>query len=193
MEGAEEEETAAVDSELQAKELALESEMGVNRTLLEEFRRRLEKVEACVSSMEAVEWYPSQDQLGRVSEQQQSQAQRTRTFPAEKDTHDKAVEPLPTKAIATLEGEGDTAVAEALRIEETGMRGQDKAAENNNNSAGAGDHDAYAEGRVVPPVVDLGPTAMSDIPSYVLMVGLGVCAVVFQVVLKRVGGRGLKP
>jgi hypothetical protein len=183
MEGAEEE-TAAVDSGLEAKELALEGEMGVNRTLLEEFRRRLEKVEACVSSMEAAEWCPSQ-------EQQQSQAQRT--FPAEKDTHDKAVEPLPTKAIATLEGEGDIAAAEALRIEESGMGGQDNAAENSNTSAGAGDHDAYAEGRVVPPVVDLGPTAMSDLPSYVLMAGLGVCAVVLQVVLKRVGGRSLKP
>jgi hypothetical protein len=185
MEGAEEE-TEAVDPELEAKELALESEMGVNRTLLEEFRRRLEKVEACVSSMEAAEWYPSQ-------EQQQSQAQRT--FPAEKDTHDKTAEPLPTKAITTLEveGEGDIAAAEALRIEERGMGGQDNAAEKSNSSAGAGDHDAVAEGRVVPPVVDLGPTAMSDLPSYVLMVGLGVCAVVLQVVLKRVGGRSLKP
>jgi hypothetical protein len=105
---------------------------------------------------------------------------------AEKDMHDKA--PVETKAIATLEGEGNTAKAEALRIEEKGMGGQDNAAEKSNSSAGAGDHDTVAEGRAVPPVVDPGPSTMSDLPPYVLIVGLGVCVVVLQVVLKRVRG-----
>ncbi|KAI0323962.1 hypothetical protein GY45DRAFT_1375929 [Cubamyces sp. BRFM 1775] len=34
------------------------------------------------------------------------------------------------------------------------------------------------------------PSTVSDLPSYVLLVGLGVCAVVLQVVLRKVVGRG---
>ncbi|KAI0648668.1 hypothetical protein C8Q79DRAFT_946344 [Trametes meyenii] len=34
------------------------------------------------------------------------------------------------------------------------------------------------------------PSTMSDLPSYVILVGLGVCAVVLQVVLRKVVGRG---
>ena len=40
--------------------------------------------------------------------------------------------------------------------------------------------------------VDLGPESVSELPSYVLLVGLGVCMVVLQVVLKRVAGRSLR-
>ena len=38
------------------------------------------------------------------------------------------------------------------------------------------------------------PSTVSDLPSYVLLVGLGVCAVVAQVVLRKVIGKGgLRP
>ncbi|KAA1467250.1 hypothetical protein DENSPDRAFT_847425 [Dentipellis sp. KUC8613] len=40
---------------------------------------------------------------------------------------------------------------------------------------------------------DLVPDTVGGIPSYVLLVGLGVCAVVLRVVLRRVAGRNLKP
>ena len=33
------------------------------------------------------------------------------------------------------------------------------------------------------------PANLSDLPSYVLLVGFGVCAVVLRVVLRRVAGR----
>ena len=38
------------------------------------------------------------------------------------------------------------------------------------------------------------PAHVSDLPSYVLLVGLGVCAVVVQVVFRRMAGKGgLRP
>src|SRR6266851_3103857 len=185
----EEEAAAAValEAELEAKELALESEARATRGLLEEFRRRLGEVEARVSAME-VEWHPPEEQQAPISQQpQQPQAQRTST--AETDTHDNAIEARPKTADITPELDAAAAAETSADEREVGSH---KAVEN--GSADLGAHGAYAEGRVVrQTMVDLGPTTVSDLPSYVFLVGLGVCAVVLQVVLKRVGGRSLKP
>ncbi|KAH9017291.1 hypothetical protein EDB84DRAFT_1276592 [Lactarius hengduanensis] len=42
---------------------------------------------------------------------------------------------------------------------------------------------------VARPTFGVGPETVSDLPSFVLLVGLGVCTVVLRVVLKRVAGR----
>ena len=52
--------------------------------------------------------------------------------------------------------------------------------------------DSSSKRAVVHGGVDLGPESVSELPSYVLLVGLGVCMVVLQVVLKRVAGRSLR-
>jgi len=181
--------TVALEAELEAKELALESEARATRGLLEEFRRRLEEVEARVSAME-VEWHPPEEQQAPISQQpQQPQARGTST--AETDTHDNAIEARPKTADITPELDAVVAATAETSADERKVGGH-KAVEN--GSADLGAHGAYAEGRVVrQTMVDLGPTTVSDLPSYVFLVGLGVCAVVLQVVLKRVGGRSLKP
>ena len=129
-------------AEEEAKERALEEEVRETRTLLEEFRRRLEDVEARVGVMEA---------------QQQTH-------------NDKAVE---------------AAIPEVIRV-------VPHAAPNCDDDDSSSDS---SEGAVVRGGggVGLGPDSVSEIPSYVFLVGLGVCTVVLQVVLKRVAGRSLKP
>ena len=162
---------AVAEAELEAKELALEGEVRDARALLEEFRLRLEEVESRVSAMEAKS-HPAEEQRA-----QQPQPQAQGSFAAGKDTHDNAVEALPMKASAVLERDPLRAVEISTNEEHVGP------------DVGGG----YADSRVVQHVVNLEPTKVSDLPSYVLLVGLGVCAVVLQVVLKRVGGRSLKP
>ena len=170
---------AALEAELEAKELALEREARSTRALLEEFKRRLEDVEARVSAMGA-EWHPPQEQVARVL--QLSRAQDASTS---EDTHDDAVETLPKTAGVTPEH--DVATPE-VPVDDREVEGH-RAAEKGSADLGTPD----AEGHVVRhTMVDIGPTTVSDLPSYVFLVGLGVCAVVLQVVLKRVGSRSLK-
>lgn len=163
---------AVVEAELEAKELALEGEVRDARALLEEFRFRLEEVEARVSAMEAKS-HPAEEQQAQVSSQQPQPPAQESTA-AKKDTHDNAVEASPKKASVVPECDSPRAV-EISTDEGPDVSG------------------GYANSRVVQHVVNLEPTTVSDLPSYVLLVGLGVCAVVLQVVLKRVGGRSLKP
>jgi len=48
-------------------------------------------------------------------------------------------------------------------------------------------------GRKKKPLDNLDPQSMSALSQYVLLVGLGMCAVVFRVVLRKVVGRNLRP
>ena len=167
---------ADVDAELQAKERALEDEVHGTRALLEEFRRRLEEVEARVGVME-VEWRTKEE---RQLQQQQQQRVSLDTH------HDKEVEaseffddptpplPLSLPGVFTVP---PTPTAETSA----------------SSDASCASDDADSERGVVRRGVGLGPETVSDLPSYVLLVGLGVCTVVLQVVLKRVVGRSLKP
>jgi len=175
--GLEEVAVAALEAELEAKELALESEARSTRALLEDFKRRLEDVEGRVSAMEA-EWHLKEEQVAHVSQQSQAQGAST-------SEHD-AVETLPKTTSVTPER--DDAVAE-VPTDDKQVEGH-TAAEKGSADLGIPD----AEGHVVRhTIVDIGPTSVSDLPSYVFLVGLGICAVVLQVVLKRVGSRSLKP
>lgn len=172
---------AAIEAELEAKELALEDEARATRALMEEFKRRLEEVEARVSAMEA-DWHPPEEQHAPISQQQQQQSEAQEASTDGKETHDDAVEALPKTAGVTTEPAEEPADEREL--------GTNNAVEN-----GVAEPDAVAESHVAPVrrgMVDLGPTSMSDLPSYVLLVGLGICAVVLQVVFKRVGGRSLR-
>ena len=167
----------ALEAELEAKELALESDARSTRALLEEFKRRLEDVEGRVSVMEA-EWHLKEEQVAHVSQLSQAQGAST--------SEHGAVETLPKTTSVTPER--DDAVAE-VPTDERQVQGH-SAAEKGPVDLGIPD----AEGHVVRrTIVDIGPTSVSDLPSYVFLVGLGICAVVLQVVLKRVGSRSLKP
>jgi hypothetical protein len=182
--GLEEEAAAAMEAELEAKELALEDGARATRALIEEFKRRLEEVEARVSAMEA-DWHPSKEQQTPISRQQQQPSEAQELSTDDKDTHDDAVDALP-KTVGVIPEPAEKPADE-----------KDVGAYNEVEENGGADPNAVPERHVVAPVshgmVDLGPTMMSDLPSYVLLVGLGVCAVVLQVVLKRVGGRSFRP
>ena len=167
---------AEAEVELKASELALEGAMRDTRAMLEEFRRRLVEVESRVSAMEAEE-----KQRAHIAPQQQMQPSQAISVAA-KDTHDKAVETfLPSKAGAISENVPVEVSADApTNTDESKVRGHDASG-------------VCADGHVARHVVDLEPTTMSDLPSYVLLVGLGVCAVVLKVALKGVRCRSLKP
>ncbi|KAN0123699.1 hypothetical protein V8E53_015879, partial [Lactarius tabidus] len=127
----------AVEAELEKRERALEDEVRGTRTLLEEFRRRLEDVEARVGVMEA-KWCAA----------------------APKSRNDKAVEAFFDDPTVILPD--------------------------------ASCDDTDSERSVVRGGVGLGPESVSELPSYVFLVGLGVCTLVLQLVLKRVAGRSLR-
>ncbi|KAI0248486.1 hypothetical protein BJV78DRAFT_1235435, partial [Lactifluus subvellereus] len=171
---------ASSEANLEEKERAMENEVRGTRSLLEEFRRRLEEVEARVGAME-VKWHAEVEQRMHAQTQQR-QVQGTPAVV--KDMYDKAVEALPEEAGAMLQlSAASTAPpAEVLKEGEEAERASE--VEDCTASTDAGS-------RVTRRAVDLGPTRVSDLPSYVLLVGLGVCAVVLQVVLKRVAGRSL--
>jgi hypothetical protein len=169
---------AEAEAELKASELALEGEMRYTRAMVEEFRHRLVEVESRVSAMEAEE-----KQRAHVSPQQQKQPSQEISAAA-KDTHDNAVEALLPGTTGTI-SESDPSIAVEVPADATTDADENKVGR---------DHDTGGvcmDGHVARHVVH--PTTLSDLPSYVLLVGLGVCAVVFKVVLKRVGCRSLKP
>ncbi|KAH9164676.1 hypothetical protein EDB89DRAFT_2015651 [Lactarius sanguifluus] len=149
---------AEEDAELEAKERALEDEVRGTRGLLEEFRRRLEQVEARVGVMEA-EWRAKEEQQGVAINTHNDKA--VETVP-EEPTPPSLLEviPVPTEEIST-----------------------------SSDASYAGDDDTDSERGVARPTCGLGPETVSDLPSFVLLVGLGVCTVVLRVVLKRVAGR----
>ena len=169
---------AEAEAELKASELALEDEMQNTRAMLEEFRRRLVEVESRVSVMEVEE-----KQRTHASSQQQQKQPSQKITAAAKDTHDNAVEALlPMKAGAISECVSSIAVEVPA----------DPTTDADGNKVQPDHSGACTDGHVTRHIVDLEPTTVSDLPSYVLLVGLGVCAVVFKVVLKRVWCRSLK-
>jgi hypothetical protein len=141
--------------------------------------------------------HPAEDQQAHVSparQQQQSQVQGK--TPAGKDAHDKEAVEAPSKKAGVVPERGPTTAAVKTSADERKVgRGQDHLGTQqlDGDAGGVVCADGGGGGHAVRHVVDLEPTTMSDLPSYVLLVGLGVCAVVLQVVLKRVGGRSLKP
>ncbi|KAI0248502.1 hypothetical protein BJV78DRAFT_1235656 [Lactifluus subvellereus] len=170
---------ASSEANLEEKERAMENEVRGTRSLLEEFKRRLEEVETRVGAME-VKWHAEVEQRMHA----QTQQRQVHGAPAvEKDMYDKAVEALPEGAMLQLSAASTAPSAEVLKEGEEAEQASE--VEDGTASTDAGS-------RVTRRAVDLGPTRVSDLPSYVLLVGLGVCAVVLQVVLKRVVRRSLK-
>ncbi|KAI9452518.1 hypothetical protein F5148DRAFT_1289562 [Russula earlei] len=141
-----------------------EEELEAKELALEE----REVVEARVSGMEEAERHSAE---GRRAD-------------GRRETHDEAIEAVPktNEAGPAPERDVETAVKDGCTADHDRDLGASRDAQA-----------VPADGRLVRRVIDLGPTTVSDLPTYVLLVGLGVCTVVLQVVLKRVGGRSLKP
>ncbi|KAI0064936.1 hypothetical protein BV25DRAFT_1822709 [Artomyces pyxidatus] len=152
----------AAEERVRELERRLEQDVRGTRELLEEFRHRLEEVETRVAEMEERE---RQQATAALSEQSEKAAADERLVEEKATTTDDFNDSY-SKLVAT-NGEYPVAAAPSSLVSRAF---------------------AYAS----PAEHEDGPTNMSDLPSYVLLVGLGVCAVVFKVVLKRVAGRNLK-
>ncbi|KAF8274617.1 hypothetical protein EI94DRAFT_1695765 [Lactarius quietus] len=155
---------AEAEAELEAKERALLDEVRGAHVLLEELKRRLEEVETRVGTMEA-EWRAKEERPQATLKTHSDKAVEASEF-----FHDPTPPPLP----------------EVIPVPPTPT---DETPVSSDASCAS---DADSESGVVSRAVGLVPETVSDLPSYVFLVGLGVCTVVLQVVLKRVAGRSLK-
>jgi hypothetical protein len=164
---------AEAEAELEARERTLEEEVRTTRALLEEFRCRLEEVEARVGAMEAE----------RRAKEEQQQWMALNTHEAVLDAPCAVREFFDDPITPLLQSLPEVILVPPTPSEETSA----------SSDASCAREDADSERSVFRRAVGLGPETVSDLPSYVFLVGLGVCTVVLQVVLKRVAGRSLKP
>lgn len=152
--------TSQVSGLIQAPELTpskskreeeLENQVKSTTLMLEEYRKRLEKVERRVSKMAEVEVRLTQqiekaDQENKELQEKVREAER-----AARPQSDHSPRPR-----AALDRRASAAVRKKV-------------------------------------IKNMDPQSISALSQYVLLVGMGVCAVVFRVVLKKVVGKALKP
>ncbi|KAL1742239.1 hypothetical protein HDZ31DRAFT_75630 [Schizophyllum fasciatum] len=144
--------TASIPDTDTLEQTRLMADIGVTRSLLEQFRLRLEEVEAKVAEMEEQE---------RQREIEAAKAERKRR---EKEA---AAPPAPRAHwLPVLAG---------WALHKVGL---------------APAYDARGRGGRAPIHVE-DPTSLRALPPYIFFVGLGVCAVVLRVLLRRVGGKSL--
>jgi uncharacterized protein YoxC len=79
------------------------------------------------------------------------------------------------------------------KVRETGNKVTQSQSDHPSRSKAVVDPRASATTRRRKVVGNMDPQSISALSQYVLLVGIGVCAVVFRVVLKKVIGKGLKP
>ncbi|EMD33374.1 hypothetical protein CERSUDRAFT_117987 [Gelatoporia subvermispora B] len=179
-----------VEADLTKLEQILEDELVTTRAVLDQFRHRLETVEMKVAQLEEVD--------ARRSAASVSQ-------PARVDAHAQcAIPPMPAavsepnasssrsrderepeggaqqcSAVSTFLAHASTFLPEALQQFRPGYT---PAAQGGGATASNADTSDVDE-----------PANMSDLPSYMLLVGIGVCAVVLRVVLRKVASRSAFP
>jgi hypothetical protein len=168
-------ETEASAANLGEEARAMENQVdGTQFLLLDEFKRRLEEVEARVGAMEA-EWHV----MGPEGRRERWKRTRVRQPHTESQHVDATLEP--DHATSSDDSVSPPPPPPLSAVEVTPTKEQQE------------EEDTREENRLV----DFGPTAvtmLSDLSSYVFLVGsLGMCAVVFNVVLKRVVRRNPKP
>ena len=182
----------------------LSEELEATRALVDVFRRRLEDVEAKVAELERVEVERQQlerEQREREREaaareqaererQEREQQEREQQLAAERAAQEaEPVEELVTPGVrADLQASGaegkedaagpSTLLARTAAMIPAALHHLENVGSLNRTHQSDGDGDDGGE-----------PSNLSDLPSYVLLVGFGVCAVVLRVVMRRVAGR----
>lgn len=153
--------TSQVSGLIQASELTpskskreeeLENQVKSTTLLLEEYRKRLEKVERRVSQMSEVEVRLTQ-QIVKADQENKELQEKVR------EAERKAAQPQSdhsSRPRAVLDRRASVVVKKKL-------------------------------------IENMDPQSISALSQYVLLVGMGVCAVVFRVVLKKVVGKALNP
>lgn len=176
----------------------LSEELEATRALVDVFRRRLEDVEAKVAELERLEGERQQRESEREQEErereqreqarEQREQAREQRLAAERAAREaEAVEVLVTPGVRAdllaSAGGGEEAAGPSTLLERTAAM------------IPAALHRFELTGTLTKPPGgaheddDGEPSSLSELPSYVLLVGFGVCAVVLRVVLRRVAGR----
>ncbi|TCD61345.1 hypothetical protein EIP91_008572 [Steccherinum ochraceum] len=163
-------------------ERVLMAELADTRALLEVFRTRLETVEQRMSALEERELPIPSDAAPHVPVALAADGCtrcQDKSVEFEPQSYDADV-PEPTLGSVILSSA--SSLLPPFMTSATSSSSAVARRSRNSVRHSAGDVDT-PEGR------EHEPASVSDIPSYVLLVGIGVCAVVLRVVLKRVGGR----
>ncbi|THH18951.1 hypothetical protein EW146_g2101 [Bondarzewia mesenterica] len=198
------------EEKMRQLERALEKEVSESRDLLEAFRRRLVEVEERVQRMEErdaekdgeLERLKESERLreAELARKEAEQAQREverkkqdvelareveRLRAVEKSAKEKEFAPESTSTEPALRAQSPQADA-GIIITSPVPQYLVPAAERSEMHGFQKNRRPEAQSDV------LDPGSVSALPSYVLLVGLGVCAVVLRVVLRRVAGRPLR-
>ena len=177
-----------VDAEAIKLERMLEEELLVTRALVDTFRARLEIVEHKVADLEAREALRDAAEQARAATLGLGAAQTL----SDGQTGEEAAAARAASVEIGVQSTGAAAVVEAA-VQSDGLDTNDDGPSSKPEGSGS----RSIGKRVAPRSEEVekreeqSPSYMADLPSYVFLVGLGVCAVVTQVVLRRVFGKGI--
>lgn len=160
------------------RELTLQAELAETRALVDVFRARLEDVERKVAELEQIARRSDSKDVERV----QLMSPEADPIPGhrnsvEADPDETCVEDALTSAMSDA-GDIAKAVSPDLLDISAPIQTLNLCSDERPNTSDVGAEDT-AE-----------PSLVSELPQYVLLVGLGVCAVVFRVLMKKTVGRG---
>ena len=159
---------AMLNSEDEAALSQLQSELTETRALVDMFRRRLETVESRMTKLEEAEAarHLEHTKPRATTEVQTSHTRSTSTSSAVENS------PTPQLLRSSLLALGSSLLPSALKrvIPDTLVPPTARTRRNSRS----GDH-----------LPDKEPTSLSELPQYMLLVGIGVCVVVLRVVLKK--------
>ncbi|TBU56648.1 hypothetical protein BD310DRAFT_605150 [Dichomitus squalens] len=172
-------------------ERMLEEELLMTRALLDTFRARLEIVEQKVTDLEARE--ALRDTAGQAHAQT-PELSAVQTL-SESRVGEQAIAAQVVSVEIGVQSTGVVAVVEAT-VQSDGSDTNDTKHDNYLPPKPVGPSSRSVGKRVtrgdeVEKQEEQPPSYLADLPSYVFLVGLGVCAVVTQVVLRRVFGKGV--
>ncbi|THH01716.1 hypothetical protein EW026_g1048 [Hermanssonia centrifuga] len=157
--------------------LALEEELVETRSLVEAFRTRLEAVERKL--LESEETHAEREEIHRLSAITSSMTQ--------KEIPQVRPEEQPSTTVDILESDPLTSFAQpVLSVLRATLVKQFTPSRAGHASEPIHHRKQDDDGSPAGPDE---PSTLSDLPSYVFLVGIGVCAVVLQVMLKKMAGR----
>lgn len=162
---------------LETIEQTLLAQVTENRNLLEQFRSRLEAVEHNVDTLEKQSAELEKEQEQKPQIMVPDNVTQSSTSIASRQGNTSAPPEAPTSTSPT---QSASFIPSASSGPSTPK--EPKSTDN--------------RGRTSDPGCEDSPSSISELPTYVLLVGLGVCAVVLRVMLRKVGGRtslGWKP
>ncbi|KAJ3520397.1 hypothetical protein NM688_g9169 [Phlebia brevispora] len=158
-----------------AHELALEAELLETRALVEAFKVRLESVERELVRLQELEAHRERERTERAALKTTEAFAATDPVPV--GVEQDLLPPSGSTEEITLEYQ-EPAHSTAPRVQSAGV------------ADALSSRDARLDKRIEDVAETPEPSALSDLPQYVFLVGFGLCAVVLRVAMRRFTGRG---